>query len=284
MRGERVGTNRPSEGALADQRDFLTRSIDDLEREHQAGEVADVDYQALRERYQGRLASVDATLAEVTATGAAWVAAGGSAPRGLRRRFGSRRARAWFGWGAAACFLVAAVLFVASFAGLRLPGEGATGSVSLSTAQQLQETLDRAAILGSEGQISEAVKLYDQVLVADPRQPNALVYGGWLVRLAGLADHNGSVVASGDASIAKAVRVAPHYPDGHALLGVVLYSDLHDASASAAQFRAALAARASANLVASVAAVAQKAFHATHELLPAAYRSAIEAANAAKSG
>ena len=74
----------------------------------------------------------------------------------------------WSGPARRACFVVAATLLAASLAGVRLPGESATGSVSLSTAQQEQETLDRAAILGSEGQVAEAVQLYDQVLQVGP--------------------------------------------------------------------------------------------------------------------
>ena len=121
--------------------------------------------------------------------------------------------------------MVAAVLLAASLAGVRLPGESATGSISLSSAQQEQETLDRAAILGSEGQVAEAVQLYDQVLQTDPNQPDALAYGGWLVRLAGLSAKNRTVIARGDASVARAVKVAPSYPDAHALLGVIEYED-----------------------------------------------------------
>ena len=99
------------------------------------------------------------------------------------------------GIAAAACFVVAATLLAASLAGVRLPGESATGSVSLSSAQQEQETLDRAAILGSEGQAAQAVQLYNEVLQVDPNQPDALTYDGWLVRLAGLSSKNQVVLA-----------------------------------------------------------------------------------------
>jgi hypothetical protein len=86
-----------------------------------------------------------------------------SPARRLRRRLGSRRARLVIGIAAAVCFVVAATVLAASLAGVRLPGESATGSVSLSSAQQEQETLDQATILGSEGQVADAVQLYNQV-------------------------------------------------------------------------------------------------------------------------
>ena len=158
----------------------------------------------------------------------------------MRRCLAGRRTRLLVGIGAAVCFAVAAILLAASLAGVRLPGESATGSVSVSSAQLEQETLDRAAILGSEGRVAEAVQLYNQVLQKDPNQPDALVYGGWLVRLAGLASKNQLVVARGDASVARAVKIAPAYPDGHALFGVILYEDFGRPGAASVQFRDAL--------------------------------------------
>ena len=182
------------------------------------------------------------------------------------------------GIAATCCFVAAATLLAASLAGVRLPGESATGSVSLSTAQQEQETLDRAAILGSEGQVAEAVQLYDEVLQRDPDQPDALAYGGWLVRLAGLAARNRVVLARGDASVARAVKVAPGFPDGHALYGVILYLDYGRATAAVTQFSDALRTGASEQLLSSVARVAEKAFAAAKEPLPERYRTAARSA------
>ena len=188
------------------------------------------------------------------------------------------------GTAAAACFVVAAALLAASLAGVRLPGESASGSVSLSSAQQERETLDRAAILGSEGQVAQAVQLYDQVLQKDPNQPDALAYGGWLVRLAGLSSKNRLVLARGDASVARAVKVAPGYPDGHALFGVILYEDFARPAAASVQFREALSSGASKNLLMSVAAIAAKAFAAANEPLPERYRAAVRSAAATATG
>jgi tetratricopeptide (TPR) repeat protein len=43
---------------LAEERDFLLASLRDLEREHEAGELADDDYAALRDDYTARAAAV----------------------------------------------------------------------------------------------------------------------------------------------------------------------------------------------------------------------------------
>ena len=290
-RGAGPGTQRSSPYALANEQEFLRQSIEDLEEQLVSGEVDKEDFAVLHSRYGSRLTEVEAAIADLASAGQAGnsedpeVSVGGldgvpsapSAPSGsrLRRRLASPRARLVIGIAAAGCFVVAATLLAASLAGVRLPGESATGSASLSSAQQEQETLDQAAILGSEGRASEAVRLYDQVLQADPNQPDALTYGGWLVRLAGLSSKNQLVLARGDASVARAVSVAPGYPDVHALFGVILYEDLGRPAAAAVQFRDALAAGASKSLVVSVAAVATKAFAAAKEPLPPRYRAAM---------
>jgi tetratricopeptide (TPR) repeat protein len=277
---------------MADEREFLRHSIEDLEDERASGEVDEEDFAVLRSRYSQRLAEVeaaidasasaeigsDATRAEAGEVEAEGGLSGQSAPPGkrFRRRLGNRRVRLVIGIAAAACFVVAATLLAASLSGVRLPGESATGSVSLSTAQQEQETLDRASILGSEGQAAEAVQLYNQVLKTDPDQPDALTYGGWLIRLAGLSSKKSLVLAEGDASVARAVKVAPGYPDGHALLGVILYEDFGRAAAAAVQFRDALSAGASKNLLASVAEVAVKSFAAAEQSVPPPYTAALK--------
>ena len=44
--------------ALEEQRDFLLRSLDDLDREYAAGDVDEVDYEALKDDYTARAAAV----------------------------------------------------------------------------------------------------------------------------------------------------------------------------------------------------------------------------------
>jgi tetratricopeptide (TPR) repeat protein len=265
-----------------EERLFLVRSIEDLDQERATGALDEEDFAILRARYSRRLVEVEEAIAR---------AAGGPAtsrgatngedpphPHRLRRRLGYRRVRLGVAIAAACCFVVAAGLLAASVAGVRLPGESATGSISLSTAQQEQETLDRAAVLGSEGQAAEAVQLYNEVLRSDPNQPDALTYGGWLIRLAGLSSKNQLVLAKGDASVARAVKVAPGYPDAHALLGVILYEDFARPVDAVVQFRDALRVGASKNLLASVAPTAKRAFAAAKQALPASYSAALRAA------
>jgi len=264
-------TNRSGTEALSDEGEFLRHSIEDLEDERACGEVDDSDYLLLCSRYEKRLIEVETALVQ-----SAIEVAPGMSPddhvasphkalraRGIRRRLGNSRVRLLIAVAAAGCFVVAATLLAVSFAGVRLPGESATGSVSL------------------EGQAAEAVQLYDEVLQTDPNQPDALAYGGWLVRLAGLSSKNRLVVAKGDASVARAVKVAPRYPDAHALLGVIYYEDFARPDAAVAQFRAALAVGASESLLEGVAPVAQEAYAAARQALPRRYLTASKKASAA---
>ena len=71
---------------------------------------------------------------------------GGMARR--RRRVGRRR---WLLAGAVAAFGAALILSVSLFATNRLPGQTATGSISLDQSQQLEETLTQAATAQNEG-------------------------------------------------------------------------------------------------------------------------------------
>lgn len=287
--GVAQGSNRSSAGRLSGKGEFLRRSIEDLEDERARGEVDESDYLHLRALYEQRLAEVATAIADnVVGTAPPMqandpVASSHKAlsAKAMRRRLGNSRLRLFMGIAAACCFVVAATLLAASLAGVRLPGESATGSVSLSSAQQEQETLERAAVLGSEGKAAEAVQLYDEVLQTDPNQPDALAYGGWLVRLAGLSSKNRLVVAKGDASVARAVKVAPRYPDGHALLGVIFYEDFARPDAAVAQFRAALAVGAPKSLLESVAPVAERAYAAAKKPLPRQFLAAGKNAAAA---
>ena len=55
--------------ALVEERDFLLRSLRDLEAEHGVGDIGDVDYQNLRDDYTARAAAVLRTLAAEPSNG-----------------------------------------------------------------------------------------------------------------------------------------------------------------------------------------------------------------------
>jgi tetratricopeptide (TPR) repeat protein len=278
-----VGAGRALEDLKAE-RDFLLRSIADLEREHDAGDVDDADFAALRESYVTRAAEVLRALEAATvaapgeAGGAEAGAPGGTgrmpAPRWRRfRRFlGRRRTRRVLAVVGTCCVLAVAALAAADLAGVRLPGETATGTITLPSAAEVRQELAQASVLGTAGDLQEAVALYDAVLNQVPNQPEALAYRGWLVRLIGQRAPSATAIREGDASIARAVRADPSYPDARALDGIALLQDSHDRAAALVEFRGFLADHPPAALLAYLGAQMAAAFQAGHQAVPAALR------------
>lgn len=200
---------------LDTERDFLMRSIADLDAEHAAGDINEDDYTALRDDYVARAANVLRQIDGKSAT-----------PQPVA----SGRGRAVLT--IAACLAVAAVagFALAGSAGSRSNGGQLTGSLPTSTQAQLQE----AGSLLQQGRAVEAVKLYDTILKRDPKQPVALAYRGWLVRLAGLK-------AEGLGYVDRAVAADPTYPDAHFFRGMMLWEDNKDPAGAVAEFRLFLA-------------------------------------------
>jgi hypothetical protein len=152
--------------ALEEERSFLLRSLDDLEREHDAGDVDNIDYVALKDDYTARAAAVIRSIDQrQTALAQA---------RTPRRR---GRALAWV-----AVLLVASValgIFVAQSSGRREAGDSVSGDIRTTSRDQL---LTARTALG-EGRFVDAIAAYDEVLAGQPANTEALTYKGWLLFL-----------------------------------------------------------------------------------------------------
>lgn len=264
-------------GRLADleaERNFLLDSISDLDREHLAGDLDENDYAALRGDYVRRAAATLRAIEELHRDGTeVAVVPGGAASRWrrFRRKLGRPKVRLGLGVGSAICLLAAAGLFAAHLAGVRLPGQSATGSITMSQAALVAEDLSKAAIEANSGSPANAILLYQAVLNQVPDQQVALTYGGWLTRLSGLSAHDEQAVKEGDANLAKAVRFHPDYADGEGLYGVAAYEDLHSSATAVRAFQRSLADSPSALVIAGVAPVARLAYAAVGKSLPRAY-------------
>ena len=200
---ESVGPPGPLKGAapsspLEDQREFLLRSLEDLEREHAAGDVDAHDYATLKDDYTARAAAVLRALEAGHARSAAMV-----------RRPWRRTALA--GLGVAAFAMLAGVL-VAQTAGRRDVGEVATGDIRQSVTEKLNEARRRS----SAGELDAAIELYDEVLTDDPGNAEALTYKGWMLTLSG-QDEDGLT------TLLEAATANPTYPDVHAFLAIVFF-------------------------------------------------------------
>jgi hypothetical protein len=185
--------------ALEEQREFLRRSLDDLDRERDAGDIDEDDYQALRSEYAARAAAVADAIAE---------------RRDLFRaaRPPRQRRRALVVAAGLVAVALAAGVLVAQAAGRRDGDEAVTGEVRRSATQEAQ------ACLGSfRAQPVESLRCLDEVLAANPRNPTALTYRGWILYQTGQAD----LQRRGRESIESAVAAAPDFPDAHAFLAVI---------------------------------------------------------------
>lgn len=171
-----------------------------------------------------------------------------------------RRLRRPLVWGGAVgVCAVAAGLFVATSAGDRLPGDPAAGSI---TQTGPSGDLQRARALIGEGKVADAIKLYDDVIEADPQNAEALAYRGWLVRLAGKQANDATLIDKGLAYVERAVAADPRYPDARFFKGLILFEDKKDAAAAVPELRAFLGSDPPADMVPMVEDVLKRALEA----------------------
>lgn len=234
---------------LDDERAFLLRSLEDLQREHEAGDLSDDDLAALRDRYTARAATVlrslDAT-APPAAEGADATTPGHRGHRGAQpptsgttRPGPARRRRILVTLTMCVVIGVAGVLVVSQLRS-RLPGQSVTGSIALGRPQQVARTVAQAETLENEGEAAEAVTLYESVLRQDPTEEDALAEAGWLEFEAGVAADNATLLARGRQHEQEAERVDASAFAPHLYLGSMLLVE-GDASGAVAEYRQFLA-------------------------------------------
>ena len=193
-----------------EERDFLLRSLDDLDAERAAGDISEADYIALRDEYTARAADL--------------LRSGRDSPRPVRTK--SRPGR----WIAVLAVAALAGVGVARMAGDRLPGDPGSGTVEAGPSQRV----DQARALVRAGNTTEALRLYQSVLDEDPRHPAALADLGWLLHQSGRPD-------DALAYLDRAVTADPTYPDAHFFRGMVLWKGKGDPAGGTAEFKLALA-------------------------------------------
>jgi tetratricopeptide (TPR) repeat protein len=199
--------------ALEEQRDFLLRSLEDLEREHDAGDVDDVDYAALKDDYTARASAVLQAIERRHTTMAA-----------------TRRPRRWATIAAAvvalAAFGIGAGWLVAVSSGQREPGDTLSGDIRSSTIDELAKASEytgraTAALQNGDSQAAvdaykSALDAYRTVLDQQPENTEALTYRGWLLHALAL-QARGDIAQQLDddalASLNRAIEVDPTYAD-----------------------------------------------------------------------
>lgn len=209
---------------LEEQRDFLVRSLDDLERELGAGDIDALDAATLRQDYSRRLGEVRTAIA----TGQASL---------LHRDRPRRRGRLAATVALVALLAVGAGVAVAQTSGSRKPGDTLTGGIRESS----NNRLNRAAALQERGDYLDALKEYDAVIEADPGNAEALAERGFLLLRLSIGTDETSLVADGQAYIERALAIAPDDPRW-LFYRAVGFRFAGDDEAASAAFDAALAA------------------------------------------
>ena len=198
--------------ALEDQRAFLLTSLADLEREHDAGDLDDHDYEALRDEYTARAAEV---LRAIDQQRLAFASA--KAPRSL-----GRTVLTLLGVG---LFAVVAGVLVAQSLGARKPGETSSGGISVkeTTSQRAQAC---AALVSPESP-SESLTCFKDVLDEDPDNVVAITWSSWQLSLAAdkVSDpvESARLQATALAQLGRAVELQPGYSYARAFRAVVAY-------------------------------------------------------------
>jgi len=273
---------------LEERRQFLTKSLADADAEYLAGDLGDGDYLVLRQRDLGRLAALGpataaaATKPAVTTTSAATptttLTAGviddASATRGFPASERSvtpsrRRGRnTWFLIGSIGCFLAAMAVAVPQFAHSRLPGQTATGSVSLSPSQQVGRSLDQAAAIENQGQLGQAAQLYQTILTSHPDNEVALAQLGWLEYRIGRQGASSSLIGDARVKLDQAATLDPGDYAVHLYLGTFVLQQDGNAAGAVDQFTLFLASKPPVVVVSQAASVLRQAYSATGRPIP----------------
>lgn len=237
----------------------LLRAVDDLDAEHAAGDLDSADYQALRDSYTVRVADAMRRLGgDEGGSSASTAPRSGQAPRpgkaaksdaaasadddAANGMFTPRGKKILLATVSGLAFAVVAGLLLAQAAGERRVGDILTGNIQ-SPRQQVLDCQE----LGGQGDIVAALECFDDVLINNPDNAEALAYRGWFVVLttgsaqqAGEEEAAAELLSIGRTYLDRAVEADPRLPDARAFRAAV-FDRLGDSEAACADVDALLA-------------------------------------------
>lgn len=209
--------------ALEEERRFLLASLRDLEREHEAGDVDDTDYETLKDGYTARAAAVLRQIEEGRTQ---------LAPRPPRR------------WGRVAIVTAALVvgavgvgLVLAAAWGERGAGQEITGFTPGDDARTILASA-RSAL--EQGDLEVANSLFGRVVETERERgvdnAEAITYFGWTLALLTVTEPDeqraAELLDAAQLSLARAIDVDPTYADPHCFMAIVEYEFRDDADAA----------------------------------------------------
>lgn len=207
--------------ALEEERDFLLRSLEDLEREHAAGDVDDSDFEELKDDYTARAAAVIRAIEDRTA-----------AVKSLRSQRNWQRTA--LGLVLVGALAVGASWLVFRNAGTRAPGQGLTGDIRQDSSNlilqaqgltgQAQASLQAGDSTKALKQFESAVQAYDKALEISPENVQAMTYRGWVLHTIALSSEP-SVAADLDRQaleyLDEAIAIDPLYSDARVFRAIL---------------------------------------------------------------
>jgi tetratricopeptide (TPR) repeat protein len=207
--------------ALEEEREFLLRSLEDLEREYAAGDVDDSDFEELKDDYTARAAAVIRAIEDRA-----------EAVKSLRPQRNWQRT-------ALGLFLVGVMAVGASWAvfrnaGTRAPGQGLTGDIRQDSSNlilqaqgltgQAQASLQAGDFAKALKQFESAVQSYDKALEISPENVEAMTYRGWVLHTIALSSEP-SVAAELDRQareyLDEAIAIDPLYSDARVFRAIL---------------------------------------------------------------
>ena len=207
--------------ALEEERDFLLRSLEDLEREYAAGDVDESDFEELKDDYTARAAAVIRAIKDRT-----------EAVKSLRPQRNWQRT-------ALGLVLVGTMAVGASWvmfrnAGTRAPGQGLTGDIRQDSSNlilqaqgltgQAQASLQAGDSAKAIKQFESAVRAYDKALEISPENVQAMTYRGWVLHTIALSSEP-SVAVEFDRQaleyLDEAIATDPSYSDARVFRAIL---------------------------------------------------------------
>lgn len=204
--------------SLEEERRFLLRSLADLEREYEAGDVDEVDYRELKDGYTARAAATIRSIEQGRSS------LPPKPPADWRRRIIA---------GAVGVVLVGIVWWALSASSAqRLPGQELTG---LDPRDEQSLVLSQARSIQAQ-QPGAAADLYAEILETDPDHTEALTYRGWTLALSMIGETDGSRITDtlreSVRLLDRAIDTDPAYADPYCFLGIVQGRFLGEAAAA----------------------------------------------------
>ncbi len=134
---------------------------------------------------------------------------------------------------------VVGVLFLlggVSILGVSLISSSGNATNAPLTPNQISTLISNGQTLASFGQDKSALSAFSKVLIADPNQPVALAWNGWLLTKSGVSSKSNSLVSAGVAQLRQSIAVDGTYLYSRLFYGLVLANDLNNSTAAVAQF------------------------------------------------